>query len=175
MRTRTLTYVYDGVLEDGVSGRGVDDALVHGLPDLASLEVPTPSRLVVVHFGAVIAFVEIFQDGGKDLGCFVRQVDALAVRFEELRSAGIGEEGRLSKNVFVCGKESLLGPDADGHDGRVQVTVLGSVTDLSRTKDICLTVTLLESFLHSWSATNATEVTAPMRGEQDCVSSADTP
>jgi hypothetical protein len=59
----------------------------------------------------IIAFVEIFKDGGEDFGFFVREGDSFVCRFHELASAGCLEEWRYAEDVFMCGEESLFATD----------------------------------------------------------------
>jgi hypothetical protein len=65
----------------------------------------------------VIAFIEVFKDGGEDLGLLVRKGDSLACCFEELASAGCLEEWRVAEDVFVGGEKSLFSSDNEGYDG----------------------------------------------------------
>ena len=68
--------------------------------------------------GIIVAFVEVFENGGEDLGEFFGEVDSFCGGFEELAAANGGEEGGMGKNIFVGGEEALFGADADGDDGR---------------------------------------------------------
>lgn len=65
----------------------------------------------------VVAFVEVFEDGGKDLGFFVGKGDSLACCFEELASAGRLKERRDAEDVFVSGEKSLFSSDNECDDG----------------------------------------------------------
>ena len=71
--------------------------------------------------GVVVAFVEVFEDGGEDFGEFFGEVDSFGGGFEELAAADGGEEGGVGEDVFVGGEEALLGADAEGDDGGGQV------------------------------------------------------
>ena len=71
--------------------------------------------------GIVVAFVEVFEDGGEDFGGFFGEVDSFGGGFEELAAADGGEEGRVGEDVFVGCEETLLGADAEGDDGRGQI------------------------------------------------------
>ena len=56
-------------------------------------ELPRVSPLVVQQARVVVAFVEVFEDGGEDLGELFGQVDSFGRGFEVLASADGGEEG----------------------------------------------------------------------------------
>ena len=71
----------------------------------------------------VIAFVEVFEDGGEDLRGFVREGDAFGDGFEELGADYGGEEGGEGEDIFVGGEEALFGTDAEGHDWGSHCTV----------------------------------------------------
>ena len=87
-------------------------------------ELPGVSALVVQEAGIVVAFVEVFEDGGEDFGKLFGEVDAFGGGFEELAAADGGEEGAVGEDVFVGGEEALLGSDAEGDDGGGQVAGL---------------------------------------------------
>ena len=72
--------------------------------------------LVVEEAWVVIAFVEVFEDGGEDLGGFFGEGDAFGGRFEELRATDGGEERGEGEDVFVGGEEALFGADAESDD-----------------------------------------------------------
>ena len=86
-------------------------------------QLPGISPLVVLETRVVVAFVEVLEDGGEDLGEFFGQVDSFGGGFEELAAADGGEEGGGGEDVFVAGEQSLLGTDAESDDGRSQVAV----------------------------------------------------
>lgn len=71
--------------------------------------------------GVVVAFVEVFEDGGEDFGELFGQVDSFGGGLEELAAADGGEEGGVGEDVFVGCEEPLLGAHAEGDDGRGQV------------------------------------------------------
>lgn len=71
--------------------------------------------------GVVVAFVEVFEDGGEDFWELFWQVDSFGGGLEELAAADGGEEGGVGEDVFVGCEEALLVADAEGHDGRGQV------------------------------------------------------
>ena len=56
-------------------------------------ELPGVFAFVVQEFGVVVAFVEVFEDGGEDFGDFFGEGDAFGVGFEELAAGYGGEEG----------------------------------------------------------------------------------
>lgn len=85
------TYVDYGVFEDGGAVCCEDCALARADGSVGVFEVPAASFLVEVQLGCVVAFVEIFEDGGEDFWCFVGEFDSFAVGFEELRTACFGE------------------------------------------------------------------------------------
>jgi hypothetical protein len=84
-------------------------------PTCPSLDLPRISPLVVDQPRIIIAFVEVFENGGKDFGLFVWEGDAFARRFHELASAGGLEEGRYTEDVFVSGEEALFAADDEGN------------------------------------------------------------
>ena len=84
-------------------------------------ELPRISALVVEEAGVVVAFVEVFEDGGEDFGELFGEVDSFGGGLEELAAADGGEEGGVGEDVFVGGEETLLGADAEGDDGGGQV------------------------------------------------------
>lgn len=55
-------------------------------------ELPSVSALVMEKARVVISFIEVFQDGGKDLGKFFRKVDTFCGCFEKLTTADGSEE-----------------------------------------------------------------------------------
>lgn len=81
-------------------------------------ELPRVSALVVEQAGVVVAFVEVFEDGGEDFGEFFGQVDSFGAGFEVLAAADGGEEGGGGEDVFVGCEEALLDADTEGDDGR---------------------------------------------------------
>ena len=84
-------------------------------------ELPRISALVVEEAGVVVAFVEVFEDGGEDFGELFGEVDSFGGGLEELAAADGGEEGGVGEDVFVGGEKALLGADAEGDDGGGQV------------------------------------------------------
>lgn len=64
----------------------------------------------------VVAFVEVFEDGGEDFREFFREVGSFGGRLEELAAADGGEEGRGGEDVFVGCEEALLDADAECDD-----------------------------------------------------------
>lgn len=84
---------------------------------LPGLQLPRVLPLIVDEARVVVAFVEILEDRGEDLGLFVRQRDALRRCFHELSAAGGLEEGRYAEDVFVGGEEPLFAADDEGYDG----------------------------------------------------------
>lgn len=84
-------------------------------------ELPGVLALVVQEAGVVVAFVEVFEDGGEDFWELFGQVDSFGGGLEELAAADGGEEGGVGEDVFVGCEEALLGADAEGDDGRGQV------------------------------------------------------
>jgi hypothetical protein len=71
------------------------------------LQVPARTLLIEGNLRSIIAFVEVFEDGGEDLWLFVGQLDAFARCLEELCTALLCEVGGLAQNVFVRGEETL--------------------------------------------------------------------
>ena len=80
-------------------------------------ELPGIFTLVVQETGVVVAFVEVFEDGGEDLGDLFGEGDSFGGGLEELAADNGGEEGGGGEDVFVGGKEALFGTDAEGDDG----------------------------------------------------------
>ena len=80
-------------------------------------KLPCVFSLVVEETGVVVAFVEVFEDGGEDLGDFFGEGDAFGGGLEELAAADCGEEGRCGEDVFVGGEETLFGADTECDDG----------------------------------------------------------
>lgn len=72
----------------------------------------------------VVAFVEVFKHGRKDLGEFFGEIDSFCGGFEELATADGGEEGGVREDVFMGGEEALFGADADGDDGRGEGAII---------------------------------------------------
>lgn len=81
-------------------------------------EFPSVATFVVQKAGVVVAFVEVLEDGGKDLGELFRKIDSFRARLEELASTDGGEERGVREDIFVGGEETLFGTDADGDNGR---------------------------------------------------------
>ena len=67
--------------------------------------------------GVIVAFVEVFEDGGEDLGAFVGKGAAFGVGFEELGADYGGEEGGGGEDGFVGCEEAVVGADGDGYYG----------------------------------------------------------
>lgn len=115
-----------------VDGRVFEDSdAVHvdgrlGSPaDLESvLQVPSVAFPVVLQARVVVTLVQVFEDGAEDFGFLVWQLDTPVCRLEELRAAGLVEEGRIGQDVLVGGEETLVAADGDGDDGRSQGSVL---------------------------------------------------
>ena len=85
-------------------------------------ELPGVFTLVVEETGVVVAFVEVFENGGEDFGEFFGEGDSFGGGFEELAAADCGEEGGGGEDVFVGGEETLFGADTECDDGGGQVT-----------------------------------------------------
>ena len=81
-------------------------------------KLPGVFTLVVEETGVVVAFVEVFEDGGEDLGDFFGEGDSFGGRLEELAADDCGEEGGSGEDVFMGGEEPLFGADAERDDGR---------------------------------------------------------
>ena len=112
--------VEEGVLQQGLERGGVEDCALD-CPTTGStvfvfsaFELPGVAAFVVQQPRVVVAFVEVFEDGGEDFGEVVGQVDAFGGGFEKLATADGGEEGGGGKDVFVGGEEALFGADAEG-------------------------------------------------------------
>ena len=104
--------------------RVVDGRFRHGIVVRrlrCHFELPGVLALVVQEAGVVVAFVEVFEDGGEDFWELFRQVDSFGGGLEELTAADGGEEWGVGEDVFVGCEEALLCADAEGDDGRGQV------------------------------------------------------
>ena len=109
------------VLEELLAGGVAVDCALDGAPTghgvlVGGLELPAVLTLVVQQAWVVVAFVEVFEDGGEDLGGFVREGDAFGDGFEEAGADYGGEEGGERKDIFVGGEEALFGADTEGYD-----------------------------------------------------------
>ena len=87
-------------------------------------ELPRVSAFVVEKAGIVVAFVEVFEDGGEDFGDFLGEIDSFGGGLEELAAADGGEEGRGGEDVFMGCEEALLDADTEGHNWGGQVAVV---------------------------------------------------
>lgn len=87
------------------------------------LQLPAVAALVVQEARVVVAFVEVFQHRGEDLGRFVGEGDAFGDGLEELGADYGGEEGGEGEDVFVGGEEAGGGADAEGYDWGGHCTV----------------------------------------------------
>lgn len=96
--------------------RGLGSAFA--FTDVGFFKFPGVAAFVVEETGVVVAFVEVFEHGGEDLGKFFGEVDFFCGGLEELAATNGGEEGGVGKDVFVGGEEALFGADADGDDRR---------------------------------------------------------
>lgn len=85
-------------------------------PAVGSLQLPPILPLVVDQPRIIVSFVEVFEDGGEDLGFFVGEVDLLVLGFQELASTGSLKERRKAEYVFVCSKEPLFSTNDEGDD-----------------------------------------------------------
>ncbi len=95
-------------------------------------QLPCVATFVVEQTGVVVAFVEVFEDGGEDFGELFWEGDSLRGGFEELATADRGEEGGGGEDVFVSCEQALLRTDAKGYDGRGQVAVGASTLENHR-------------------------------------------
>ena len=79
----------------------------------------------------VIAFVEVFEDGGKDFGNLFGEAHPFGRGLEELAAADGCKEGRGGEDVFVGCEEALLRANAESDDwgGQVGGRSDGSVND----------------------------------------------
>lgn len=84
-------------------------------------QLPSVSTLIVEETRVVVAFVEVFEDGGENLGELFGEIDSLGGGFEELPTANGSEEWRFRESVFVSSEKTLLRADAESDDGRGQV------------------------------------------------------
>ena len=98
----------------------VDGRLYAPRSAVARLQLPRILPLIMDQPGIIIPLVEIFEDGGEDLGLLVGEVDLLALGFHELPPAGRLEERREAEDVFVGSEEALLSPDDEGNYRRGQ-------------------------------------------------------
>ena len=80
-------------------------------------KLPCVFTLVVEETGVVVAFVEVLEDGGEDLGDLFGEGDSFGGGLEELAAADCGEEGRSGEDVFVGGEEALFRADTECDDG----------------------------------------------------------
>ena len=80
-------------------------------------KLPCVFALVVQETGVVVAFVEVFENGGEDLGDLFGEGDSFGGGLEELATNDCGEEGGSGEDIFVGGEEPLFGADAEGNDG----------------------------------------------------------
>jgi hypothetical protein len=103
------------VLEDRTDV-GVDDGFGGAVGAAAVFEIPALTLGVVFEARVVVAFVEVLEDGGKDFGVFVGEVDALVGAGEELVAAGGLEVGGVGQDVFVGCEEALLAADGESDD-----------------------------------------------------------
>ena len=87
-------------------------------------ELPGVSAFVVQKAGIVVAFVEVFEDGGEDFGDFFGKVDSFGGGLEELATADGREEGRGGEDVLVGCEEALLDANAEGNNRGGQVAVI---------------------------------------------------
>lgn len=95
------------ILEQQLSGTGMVHSRLRATIASNVFQLPSIPPLVVQQARVVVAFVEVFEDGGKDLGDFFGEVDSLGCGLEELTAADGGEEGGGGEDVFVCGEEAL--------------------------------------------------------------------
>ena len=91
------------------------------LPACRHLELPGVAALVVQEARVVVAFVEVFEDAGKDFWELFGEVDSFGGALEELAAADGGEEGGCREYVFMRGEEALLGAHAECDNGGSQV------------------------------------------------------
>ena len=105
------------VLEQRLPARGVVDGgfrvVLRG-----HFKLPCVPALAVQEARVVVAFIEVFEDGGEDFGGFFGEVDSFCGGFEELAAADGGKEWGVGEDVLVGCEEALLGADAEGDDGR---------------------------------------------------------
>lgn len=85
-----------------------------------TLEHPGLTALVVKQAGVVVTLVQILENAGENLRFLCRQVDASSSGLEELTVQRLREERGMGQDVFMRGKQSLVGTHDDCHDGRGQ-------------------------------------------------------
>ncbi len=111
----------DCVLHQGLLGHRVINCRYCSVLSRSFIfQFPSVFPLVMDQFGMVVSLVEVFQNSRKHFGLFVGQIDPSGMIVQELASARSLEEGRSREDVFVTGKETLFGTDADCHNGRSQ-------------------------------------------------------
>lgn len=91
-------------------------------------KLPRVFSFIVKEPWVVITLVKIFQHRRQDLRLLFWQVNTFCMRFKELSSTSGLEERRLTEDVFVSGKEALLGTDTERDDGRGQSTITTRVS-----------------------------------------------
>ena len=84
-------------------------------------EFPRVSTFVEEQAGVIVAFVEVFEDGGEYFGDLFGQIDSLGGGLEKLTAADGGEERRCGEDVLMSCEEALLRADTEGNDGRSQI------------------------------------------------------
>ena len=122
--------VHGCITENSVTNTVVEDCRRPAVADttfdfgrekvLFIFEYPGVALLVHLQAWEVVAFIEVFEDGGEDFGVFVGQPDAFR-GVEEALAAEVVEVGAACYDVFVGGKEALGRPDGDGNDCGVEV------------------------------------------------------
>ena len=80
-------------------------------------KLPCILTLVVEETRVVVAFVEVFEDGGEDLGDLFGEGDSFGGGLEELAAADCSEEGGGGEDVFVGGEETLFRADTECDNG----------------------------------------------------------
>ena len=84
---------------------------------LGVFEFPDVASLILEKAWVVVAFVEVFEDGGEDFGEFFREIYPFGGGFEELAATYGGEEGGVGENRFVGSEEAGFGADDECDDG----------------------------------------------------------
>jgi hypothetical protein len=135
------TYVDDSVLEYNDTYAVDIDCAFYGSLSLrvrTVFELPALSTFIELETWIVIAFVQIFENAGKDFWFVVGQIDTLC-RLEKLVAAERSKVWTVAQNIFMSGKESLLTTDAQCNDSTCEGSD-GMRIDFAMMDEITLTV-----------------------------------
>lgn len=102
------TVLFAGTVDDGVFQHLTLHAVKLNSGGIVALNLPNIAALVVDQAWGIVALVQVLEEGGKDLGVFIREGDTLAGGFHVLLPQDGAEVWRLGQDILVSREYSLF-------------------------------------------------------------------